>query len=79
MGVQLSVAIRNLRLDAIETGAGTDPKLFLKTGAQSASCAQSTTDGHAANGTKVASLTLPSDWAAAASGGVKSKTRRGCP
>lgn len=74
MGVQLSVAVRNARLDAIETVVGTAPVLFLKTGAQASSCAQATSDGHAANGTKIASITLPSDWAAAASGGVKAKS-----
>ncbi len=73
MSVQNSVAVRDARLEADEATIGTAPWLFLKTGPQAASCAQATTDGHAANGTKVAVMALPSDWLAAAAAGVKSK------
>jgi hypothetical protein len=65
MAVQLSVAARNGRLDAIETAVGTAAKLELRTGAQEANCAA------AATGTLLATLALPSDWMAAASGGTK--------
>lgn len=66
MALQLSVAVRNARLDAIETAIGTSPILRIRTGSVPASCAA------ADAGTVLASLTLPSDWMAAASGGSKS-------
>lgn len=65
MAIQLSAAVRNARLDAIETAIGTAPKLLLYTGAAPANCAA------AATGTLLATLTLPSDWEAAASAGSK--------
>ena len=66
MAVQLGVLTRNARLDAVETQLGTAPLLTIRTGAQPANCA-------AANaGTVLATFNLPSDWMAAASGGVKS-------
>lgn len=65
MAIQLSVAARNARLDAIETEAGTAPILKIRTGAAPASCAA------ADAGTVLATLTLPTDWAAAASAGSK--------
>lgn len=65
--MQASVAVRNARLDAIETAVGTSPILEIRSGAAPASCAVAST------GTLLASLQLPSDWAAAASGGTKSK------
>lgn len=68
MALQHSVAVRNAELDAIETTIGTGPLLRLRTGAQPANCAASRT------GTIVATLTLPSDWLAAASGGSKAKS-----
>lgn len=67
MAIQLSVAVRNARLDAIETTVGTAAVLKIKTGAQPATCA--TADA----GTVLASLTLPSDWMSAASAGAKAK------
>lgn len=67
MAIQLSVATRNARLDAIETAIGTSPILRLRTGAPPASCAAADT------GTVVAEMTLPSDWMAAASSGSKAK------
>ena len=63
--VQLSVAIRNGRLDVIETIVGPSPKLQLFTGALPANSAA------AATGTKLLEDTLASDWAANASGGTK--------
>ena len=65
MAIQLSVAARNARLDAIETAIGTSAVLKIRTGAQPATCA--TADA----GTVLATLTLPSDWMAAASAGAK--------
>jgi len=68
MTIQLSVACRNARLDAIETAVGTSPILEIRTGAQPANCAA------ADSGTLLASITLPSDWLAAASSGSKAKS-----
>lgn len=68
MTLQLSVAVRNARLDAIETAAGTSPLLRIRSGAAPANCAA------ADAGTVLAELALPSDWAAAASGGTKAKS-----
>jgi hypothetical protein len=68
MTIQHSVAVRNARLDAIETAVGTSPILEIRTGAQPANCAA------ADSGTLLASITLPSDWLAAASSGSKAKS-----
>lgn len=68
MTVQLSIAVRNARLDAIEVTAGTAGILKIRTGAQPATCAT------ADSGTVLASITLPSDWMGAASGGSKAKS-----
>ena len=67
MAVQLSVAVRNARLDAIETSIGTSAVLKIRTGAQPASCAT------ADSGTVLATLNLPSNWMNAASGGTMTK------
>jgi hypothetical protein len=68
MTVQLSTAVRNGRLDAIETVIGTSAVLKIRSGAQPADCAT------ADSGTVLATINLPSDWAAAASGGSKAKS-----
>lgn len=68
MAVQLSDTVRNARLDAIEVAVGTAPTLEIRTGAQPANCAA------ADSGSVLATLTLPSDWMAAASGGSKAKS-----
>ena len=65
MAVQLSTTVRNARLDVIETTIGTAPVMRIRTGAQPANCAAART------GTVLATLTLPSDWLAAASSGSK--------
>lgn len=65
--MQFSVAVRNGMLDQYEAVIGTAPLLRLYSGAAPANCAA------AASGTLLAELTLPSDWAAAASGGAKAK------
>jgi hypothetical protein len=59
--------VRNARLDAIETAIGTSAVLKIRTGAQPADC------DAADSGTVLASITLPSDWSNAASGGSKTK------
>lgn len=68
MTLQYSVTVRNAQLNAWETAIGTSAKLELRTGAPPANCAAAST------GTVVASMTLPSDWAANASAGSKSKS-----
>ncbi len=65
MAIQLSTSVRNARLDAIESTISTAPILKIRTGAQPANCAASDT------GTVLATMTLPSDWLAAASSGSK--------
>lgn len=67
MTLQLSTTVRNARLDAIETAIGVSPILRIRSGSVPASCAT------ADSGTVLASVTLPSDWMAAASGGSKAK------
>jgi len=66
MAIQFSTTVRNARLDQIETTIGTAPTLEIRTGSAPANCAS------ADSGTVVATLTLPSDWMAAASSGAKS-------
>lgn len=68
MALQLSVAVRNAQLDTIETTIGTSAVLKIRSGAAPANCAAADT------GTVLATLTLPSDWAAAASAGSKAKS-----
>lgn len=63
--MQFSVAVRNAMLDVIESTIGTAPTLEIRTGSAPADCAA------ADSGTVLATLTLPSDWMASASGGVK--------
>ena len=68
MTVQHSTAVRNARLDVWESTIGTSAILKIRTGAQPANCAA------ADSGTVLATCNLPSDWMAAASGGVKAKS-----
>lgn len=68
MALQYSVAVRNARLDVVETTIGTSAVLKIRTGAAPASCAT------ADSGTVLATLNLPSDWMAAASSGTKAKS-----
>lgn len=65
MSLQFSVGVRNARLDAVETTISTAPVLEIRTGAPPANCAA------ADSGSVLATLTLPSDWLAAASSGAK--------
>ena len=66
MPLQYSVAVRNAKLDVVESTIGTTPSLEIRTGAPPATCASADT------GTVLATITLPSDWMAAASSGTKS-------
>lgn len=68
MAIQLSTAVRNARLDAIESTIGTAAVLKIRSGAAPADVAT------ADSGTVLATLTLPSDWMAAASSGSKAKS-----
>lgn len=68
MTTQLSTTVRNAELDAIETAISTSAVLKIRSGAQPATCAT------ADSGTVLVTMTLPSDWMAAASGGAKSKS-----
>lgn len=68
MALQFSVAVRNAMLDAIETTIGVSAILTIRTGAAPATCAT------ANSGTVLATVTLPSDWLAAASSGAKAKS-----
>lgn len=68
MAIQFSTTVRNARLDAIETAIGASAVMKIRTGAAPASCAS------ADSGTVLATLALPSDYMAAASGGSKSKS-----
>lgn len=65
MSLQLSTAVRNAMLDAFESTTGVSAVLQIRSGAAPASCAAG------ASGTILATLNLPSDWMAAASGGSK--------
>jgi hypothetical protein len=65
MTVQLSVTVRNARLDAIETAVGVSAKLQIWSGTKPVNCAAAST------GTKLLDDSLVSDWAANASGGSK--------
>ena len=68
MALQYSVAVRNAQLDALETAVGTAPLLHIRSGAPPANCASPDA------GTLLASITLPADWMAAATGGTKDKS-----
>lgn len=67
MTLQYSEAVRNAQLDAIETVGGTSAVLKIFTGSPPANC------GTADSGDVLATLSLPSDWMAAASSGSKAK------
>lgn len=68
MAIQFSVAVRNARLDAIETAIGASAVLKIRTGAPPADVAT------ADSGTVLATLNLPADWMAAAASGSKAKS-----
>ncbi len=68
MALQLSTAVRNARLDVIESTISTSPIMRIRSGAVPANCAA------ADAGTVLAELTLPADWMAAAASGAKAKS-----
>lgn len=68
MALQASTSVRNAILDAVETAISTSAVLKIRTGTVPATCAT------ADSGTVLASITCPSDWAAAASSGSKAKS-----
>ena len=68
MALQYSTTVRNAQLDAMETAVGVSAILKIRSGTAPANC------GTADSGTVLATLNLPSDWMAAASGGVKGKS-----
>lgn len=65
MTLQLSVAVRNAELDAIEAAIGANAVVRIRTGNPPANCAA------ADSGTVLATVNLGADWASAASGGAK--------
>lgn len=65
MTIQLSVAVRNARLDVIESTVGVSAVMKIRSGAAPANCAT------ADSGTVLATANLPSDWMAAAGSGTK--------
>lgn len=67
MALQYSVTVRNAKLDTVESTIGTSAILKIRTGAVPSDCAQ------ADAGTVLSTVTLPSDWMAAASSGSKAK------
>lgn len=68
MAIQLSTAVRNARLDAIETTIGASAILKIRTGSVPANVAT------ADSGSVLATFNVPSDWMAAASSGSKTKS-----
>jgi hypothetical protein len=68
MAIQFSTAVRNARLDQVETTIGTSAVIRIFTGSPPANCAA------ADSGTILATVNCPSDWMAAASGGSKAKS-----
>lgn len=68
MALKLSTAVRNALLDAIEAAIGAAAVLKIFSGSAPANCAA------ADSGTLLATLTLPADWMAAASGGTKARS-----
>jgi hypothetical protein len=67
MAIKMSVAVRNARLDAIETAIGVSAVLKIRSGAPPTNI----TDADA--GTVLATVALPADWMSAAASGSKAK------
>lgn len=68
MPINYSTAVRNAKLDAVETAIGTSAILRIRSGTKPATCASADT------GTVLAEMTLPSDWMAAAASASKAKS-----
>lgn len=67
MALTYSTAIANARLDVVESTIGTSAILKIRTGSPPAAVSDAST------GTVLATITLPSDWMAAASSRSKAK------
>ena len=67
MAINLSVTVRNAKLNAVESTVDVAPILRIYTGTKPANTAA------AATGTLLVEMTLPSDWMGAASSGQKAK------
>ena len=67
MATQLGVAVRDAQNNAIPATVGTAPILEIRSGSPPANCAAADT------GTLLVSMSLPSSWLGASSGGVMSK------
>lgn len=65
MTVQLSIDVRNARLDVVERTIGPSAVLKIREGAKPSSCAD------ADSGRVLATMTLPADWMADAANGSK--------
>jgi hypothetical protein len=65
MSLQLSIAVRNARLDAIEVAIGTAARLKIFSGAVPANCAAADPAG------LLVTVVCPTDWLAAAASGSK--------
>lgn len=68
MAISYSTAVKNARLDAVETTAGTAPLLRVYNGSVPISA-----DAALSGNTLLAQGTLPTDWLANAASGVKAK------
>lgn len=68
MALNFSMSVRNGMLDSIETSIGTSAVLKIRTGSKPTGTAD------ADSGTVLATLSLPSDWMAAASSASKAKS-----
>lgn len=65
MAIQYSDAVRNARLDAVESTIGASAKLYIYSGAKPANCAAADPAG------LLVTINLPADWMAAANAGSK--------
>lgn len=65
MALQYSTAVQAAKLDAVESTIGTTPSLIIYSGAVPANCAAADPPG------TLVTITLPSDWMAAASSNTK--------
>lgn len=68
MAMQFSDAVRNARANAVESTVGTSAVMKWFSGSVPANCAAANPSG------LLATFSLPSDWMADASGGVKNRT-----
>ena len=68
MAIQFSTEVRNAMGDAIETTTGTSAIMKIRSGTVPSTCATADAGG------VLATLNLPSDWLAAATGGAKAKS-----